>query len=90
MNTIKDVVVAEDPREVVLFLTRGEGGISYPRLDGLYNRNGWANISNNIELLRLVDQMIKEGLLMQRLGGVKRGPNWREPRFKEGKVYTFE
>ncbi|AYG47013.1 hypothetical protein DV532_23045 [Pseudomonas sp. Leaf58] len=90
MSTITDLIAAEDPKEVVLFLTRGEGGISYPRLDGLYNRNDWVNIRNNYELLRLVSDMRKQGLIIEAGGGFKRGPNWREPKFKGGKVYTFD
>lgn len=89
MSTITDLIAVEDPKEVVLFLTRGEGGISYPRLDGLYNRNGWVNIRNNYELLRLVSDMRKQGLIVEVGGGFKRGPNWREPEFKGGKEYTF-
>jgi hypothetical protein len=90
MNTINDVVVSEAPRDVVLFLTKGESGISYPRLDGLYNRNDWVNILNNLELLKLVSHMVSEGLIIDSGKALIKGPNWKEPAFVTEKKYTFE
>lgn len=90
MNTINDVVISEDPRDVVLFLTKGEDGISYPRLDKLYNRNNWANISNNLELLKLVSNMVDEGLIVDSGNSLRKGLNWKEPAFVAENKYSFE
>ncbi|PMY59843.1 MULTISPECIES: hypothetical protein [Pseudomonas] len=90
MSIISTIVKSETPRDVILFLAGGENGISYPRLDGLYNRNGWANISNNIELLKLVDTMTTEGLINHVNGALRKGPMWRSPEFMVKKKYTFE
>jgi hypothetical protein len=90
MSTINDVIVSEEPRDVILFLTKNESGISYPRLDGLYNRNGWVKISNNFELLKLVSNMVNGGFIVDTGGGLKKGPNWKEPAFITEKKYSFE
>ena len=81
MNDINDVVITENPRDVILFATRNKKIISYPALDRLYSRNNWANISNNVELLKLVEAMTLEGLIEHADGGYRKGPNWKEPAF---------
>jgi len=90
MSNINDVVLSEDPRDVILFLAKSEAGISYPRLDRLYNINNWVNIGNNIELLKLVYNMRLEGLIDNSDGSIKKGANWKEPAFLTEKKYTFE
>ncbi|PLR63149.1 hypothetical protein QCBJ_12365 [Pseudomonas sp. QC2] len=89
MSNINDVVVAEAPRDVVLFIIRNKP-VSYPMLDRLYNRNGWVNISNNLELLKLVGNMELEGLIENVDGGIRKGPNWKEPTFMAENKYSFE
>lgn len=90
MNTINDLIISEDPRDVILFLTKNENGVSYPRLDGLYSRPQWVKIQNNLELLKLVCDMVSEGLIIDTGGGLKKGPNWKEPTFISEKKYTFK
>ena len=90
MGFLYQMVQAEDPIEVVLFLTRGEKTISYPRLDQLYLINGWANVLDNYGLLMLVKQMRIDGLIVHKGGGLSRGPNWRKPVFKEGAKYFVD
>jgi hypothetical protein len=90
MSVINTIVLSEAPRDVILFLTKGDAGISYPRLDGLYSRNDWKNISNNLELLKLVEKMIVEGFIIDVGGGLRKGPNWKEPAFITEKKYSFE
>jgi hypothetical protein len=68
MSIITKIVQSETPEDVILFATRSESGISYPRLDGLYSRNGWVNIGNNLELMKLVHNMALEGLVVYRRG----------------------
>ena len=90
MSVINTIVSSEAPRDVILFLTKGDAGISYPRLDGLYSRNDWVNISNNLELSKLVQKMREEGLIIHAGGGLIKGPNWKEPAFVTEKKYSFE
>lgn len=90
MSIIDTMLKAEDPREVILFVTRNENGISYPRLDRLYNTNNWVNIGNNLELMRLVHNMALEGLIVNKSLTLTKGPNWREPAFMAEKKYTFD
>ncbi len=80
MSNINDIVSAESPRDVILFIVRNQS-ISYPMLDRLYNRNDWVNIGNNIELLKLVHSMRLEGLIDNSDGGIKKGPDWKAPAF---------
>ncbi|WP_321838204.1 hypothetical protein [Pseudomonas kulmbachensis] len=90
MTNFRDVIIAETPRDVVLFVTRGDKAISYPMLDRLYCTNNWINISNNLELLKLVGSMVSEGLIVEVGGGLRKGPNWIEPAFMTEKKYSFE
>ncbi|RMO87583.1 hypothetical protein ALQ34_102127 [Pseudomonas syringae pv. maculicola] len=90
MSTINDIVISETPRDVVQFITRDGKAISYPSLDRLYSNNDWANISNNLELLRLIETMTSEGVIEHKNGGLRKGPNWKEPAFIAEKKYTFE
>lgn len=90
MNTIAELVASEAPRDVILLLTKNENGISYPRLDNLYSRNKWIKVHNNLELLKLVSAMVNEGLIIDTGGGLKKGPNWKEPTFISEKKYTFK
>ena len=90
MSVIATIVLNEKPEEVILFLTKNELGISFPRLDGLYNLANWAHVENNLGLLNLVKKMSDAGFIKYSGTGVVRGPNWREPAFMlEGK-YTFD
>ncbi|AKF44472.1 hypothetical protein ACQJ22_22650 [Pseudomonas fragariae (ex Marin et al. 2024)] len=90
MSTINDIVISENPRDVVQFITRGKNAISYPALDRLYSNNNWANISNNLELLKLIETMKSEGIIEDIDGGLRKGPHWKEPAFIAEKKYTFE
>ncbi|UXH41937.1 hypothetical protein [Pseudomonas promysalinigenes] len=88
MNTISDIVVNEPPTDVILWLARRDG-ISHPRLDNLYNRNGWANIGDCLQLIDLIKKMIQDGLIQQGGSGYIKGPNWREPEFLKQNKYEL-
>ncbi|SFX64767.1 hypothetical protein SAMN03159316_2386 [Pseudomonas sp. NFR02] len=90
MSIIDTIVKEENPRDVILFVTRGENGISYPILDRLYNTNNWVNISNNLELMKLVDNMVSEGLIVSKNLTLTKGPNWKNPTFITENKYMFE
>lgn len=89
MSNINDVVANENPRDVILFIVRNKS-ISYPMVDMLYSGNSWVNIGNNLELLKLVHNMRLEGLIDNSDGGIKKGPNWKEPAFMAENKYTLE
>lgn len=88
MNTISEIIINESPTDVILWLVR-RSGISHPRLDNLYNRNGWANIGDCLQLINLVKKMINEGLIQYGGNGYIKGPNWREPEFLTHKKYEL-
>ncbi|CAI8890645.1 hypothetical protein [Pseudomonas sp. fls2-241-R2A-110] len=90
MSVIEKAVLNEKPEEVILFLTKNELGISFPRLDGLYNQANWAHVADNMGLLKIVWEMCDAGFIKSNGTGIVRGINWREPAFMlEGK-YTFD
>lgn len=89
MNTINDVVQNENPRDVILFLTRKISGISYPQLDRLYNINKWIYVTDVLGLMKVVQQMIDEELLTSDNLNIFRGPHWKEPHFMAERKYTF-
>jgi hypothetical protein len=90
MSVITTIVLNEKPEEVVLFLTKNELGIDLPRLDGLYNRAGWAHVGDNMGLLHLVWKMRDAGFVKMDGTAIRRGPNWREPIFMVEEKYTFD
>ena len=90
MSVIEKAILNEKPEEVILFLTKNELGISFPRLDGLYNRANWVHVGDNMGLLKIVREMCDAGFIKSNGTGIVRGINWREPAFMlEGK-YTFD
>lgn len=90
MSVIEIIVLNEKPEEVILFLTKNKLGISFPRLDGLYNRANWAHVSDNMGLLKLVAKMRDAGLIEYGGSGIIRGKNWREPAFMLEEKYNFD
>ena len=90
MSVIEKAILNEKPEEVILFLTKNELGISFPRLDGLYNRANWVHVGDNMGLLKIVGGMCDAGFIKSNGTGIVRSINWREPAFMlEGK-YTFD
>ncbi|WP_166362009.1 hypothetical protein [Pseudomonas akapageensis] len=90
MSIIRAIVLNEKPEEVILFFTKNELGISFPQLDGFYNRANYAHVTDVVGLLSVVKSMSNAGFIKYSGGGIVRGPKWREPAFMlEGK-YTFD
>lgn len=88
MNTISEIITNESPTDIILWLVR-QNGISHPRLDNLYNRNGWVNIGDCLQLINLIKKMSDEGLIQRGGDGYIKGPNWREPEFLTQKRYEL-
>lgn len=87
MTDINDLVLAETPTDVILFMTRNNNAISYPGLDRLYSRNKWIHFAHNLELQELIDSMERDGLISRSDGGIKKGPKWRAPAFLTDNKY---
>ena len=90
MGVIKEIVLNEEPGEVILFFTKPELGISLPQLDRFYNMASWAHVGDNMGLLHLVWKMRDAGFVKMDGTGIRRGPNWREPIFMVEGKYTFD
>jgi hypothetical protein len=90
MGVIKEIVLNEEPEEVILFFTKPELGISLPQLDRFYNMAGWAHVGDNMGLLNLVRNMRDAGYVEFSGAGIVRGANWREPIFMVEGKYTFD
>lgn len=90
MNTINDVVQNENPRDALLFIARKSSGISLPQVDRLYQRNKWVHVGDNLGLMKVIRQMVDEGLITSDNCNIFRGPQWKEPQFMTEKKYTFE
>ncbi|VVP27545.1 hypothetical protein [Pseudomonas fluorescens] len=90
MGVIKEIVLNEEPEEVILFFTKPELGISLPQLDRFYNMAGWAHVGDNMGLLHLVLKMRDAGFVKMDGTRIRRGPNWREPIFMVEGKYTFD
>jgi hypothetical protein len=89
MTHINEIVKAETPKDVILFITRDNNSISYPKLDMLYSLNKWVHFAHNLELQQLVDSMEQEGLILRGNGGIRKGPNWRAPAFLTDNKYPI-
>lgn len=89
MSSISTMVSTEEPRDVILFLAGGAKGISYPRLDSIYSRSGWVKVQNNIELLKLIANMVDEGFIVESGGVLIKGANWMSPLFLIEEKYTL-
>ncbi|MFF5866028.1 hypothetical protein [Pseudomonas sp. NPDC012596] len=88
MNTIDHIVQNEEPKDVILFLTRG-ASISHPQLDRLYERNKWVFLGNCLGLIDLIKKMRSDGLIEQKGGGYSKGPKWTPPQFLLEKKYKL-
>lgn len=84
MSTLKEIVSAEAPREVILLLIRRGASISYPQLDLLYV-DRYDEHFNNLNLLELVATMRAEGLISADGRSITKGPHWRAPTFSLGR-----
>lgn len=89
MNTINDVIQNENPRDVILFITRKSSGISLPQLDRLYLKNKWIHVNDNLGLMQIVQQMVNEGQLITDNLNIFKGLQWKEPKFMTEHKYTF-
>ncbi|CAI2502011.1 hypothetical protein D3C87_1480140 [compost metagenome] len=76
--------------DVIAFLVRREGGFGYQQMDRFFSRHNFSVIENG-EFMRAFEQLRQNGVVMwgdKML--VKKGPNWKEPKFVTEKKYGIE
>ena len=80
----------ETVSDVISFLVRNEGGFGYPQMDRLFSRHNFDVISSG-EFMRVFEKLRQDGIVVwgdKML--VKKGPNWKEPKFVTEKKYGIE
>lgn len=87
MNELKNYIINQKPMEVILLLTRSNEGFSLPRLDGLYNRD-WPYAYDHSELPLIIRAMCEKEMIECNGCILTKGPNWREPVFKDDNQYS--
>ncbi|WP_233966998.1 hypothetical protein [Pectobacterium polaris] len=89
MIDLKAIIEKESVSDVVSFFAGSTKGISYLRLDNFFVRYRFDVISDG-ELLKVFDDLLKAGVVeWGEKMLVKKGPNWKEPKFVIEKKYGF-
>ncbi|WP_174869697.1 hypothetical protein [Pectobacterium polaris] len=89
MIDLKAIIEKESVSDVVSFFAGSTKEISYPRLDNFFVRYRFDVISDG-ELLKVFDDLLKAGVVeWGEKMLVKKGPNWKEPKFVTDKKYGF-
>ncbi|WP_159873995.1 MULTISPECIES: hypothetical protein [unclassified Raoultella] len=90
MINFEQLVAGESTADVILFLVRNKKGFGYPQMDRFFSRYKFSVIENG-EFMRTFEQLrqnriVEWGEKML----VKKGPNWKEPKFVAEKKYGIE
>lgn len=76
--------------DIILFLVRNENGFGYPQMDRFFSRYKFSVIENG-EFMKTFEQMRQKGVVeWGEKMLVKKGPNWKEPKFVTEKKYGIE
>lgn len=76
--------------DIILFLVRNENGFGYPQMDRFFSRYKFSVIENG-EFMKTFEQMRQKGVVeWGEKMLVKKGPNWKEPKFVREKKYGIE
>jgi hypothetical protein len=87
MIDFERLVKEENIADVIAFLVRKEGGFGYPQMDRFFSRYNFLVIGNG-DFMRIFNYLIKSGVI--EWGDkmlVKKGPNWKAPKFVTEKKY---
>lgn len=77
----------ESTADVIAFLVRKEGGFGYPQMDRFFSRHNFSAIESG-EFMRVFEQLREAGIVeWGEKMLVKKGPNWKEPKFVTEKKY---
>ncbi|BEN63498.1 hypothetical protein ACUZX0_01955 [Serratia marcescens] len=90
MIDLERLAKEEKISDVITFLVRNEGGFGYPQMDRFFSRHNFTVIGNG-EFRRVFEQLRQNGVI--EWGDkmlVKKGPNWKEPKFVTEKKYGIE
>ncbi|UCZ77864.1 hypothetical protein LHL03_12325 [Pectobacterium carotovorum] len=89
MVDLKAIIEKESVSDIVSFFAGSTKGIGYPQLDNFFVRYRFDVISDG-ELLKVFDDLLKAGVVeWGEKMLVKKGPNWKEPKFVAEKKYGF-
>lgn len=89
MINFKAMFEKESVSDIVSFFAGSTKGIGYPQLDNFFVRYRFDVISDG-ELLKVFDDLLKAGVVeWGEKMLVKKGPNWKEPKFVAEKKYGF-
>lgn len=89
MIDLKTIIEKESVSDIVSFFAGSTKGIGYPQLDNFFVRYRFDVISDG-GLLKVFDDLLKAGVVeWGEKMLVKKGPNWKEPKFVAEKKYGF-
>lgn len=90
MTDFKAMIEKESVSDVLSFFAGSTKGIGYPQIDNFFVRYKFEVVGNG-ELLKAFENLRSRGIVMwgdKML--VKKGPNWKEPKFVTEKKYGIE
>lgn len=90
MIDFKRMAAEQNLVDIILFLVRKENGYGYPQMDRFFSRHKFSVIENGA-FMRTFEQMrLKGEVEWGEKMLVKKGPNWKEPKFVTEKKYGIE
>lgn len=90
MIDFERMVVEQTLVDIILFLVRNKDGFGYPQMDRLFSRYKFSVIESG-EFMKTFEQMRQKGLIeWGEKMLVKKGPNWKEPKFVIAKKYGIK
>lgn len=90
MTDFKSMIEKESVRDVVSFFAGLKSEIGYPQIDNFFVRYRFDVVSNGT-LLKVFQELCKAGIV--EWGDkmlVRKGPNWKAPKFVTEKKYGIE
>ncbi|WBL71042.1 hypothetical protein [Serratia liquefaciens] len=90
MTDFKSMIEKENVNDVISFFAGLTNGIGYPQMDNFFVRYRFDVVGNG-ELLKVFEELREAGIV--EWGDkmlVKKGPNWKAPKFVTEKKYGIE
>lgn len=90
MIDLERLAKEEKVSDVIAFLVRKEDGFGYPQMDRFFSRYNVTVVENG-DFMRIFEKLRQDGIV--EWGDkmiVKKGPNWKEPKFVTDKKYGIE
>ncbi|WP_241649596.1 hypothetical protein [Rosenbergiella collisarenosi] len=90
MIDFKLMVEEQDIRDVISFLVKNVNGYGYPQMDRFFCRHKFSLVGDGV-FMRVFAEMENKGEIQwgEKIV-VKKGPNWKEPKFVTQKKYGIE